>query len=88
LGAKQQEAFKKIKQYLSSPPVLKVPRKGVPFRLYVAAEDSIIGAILTQEIKGKEYVITYISRRLIEEETRHIFIEKLCLSLYYMLVPN
>ena len=39
LGAKQQEAFEKIKQYLSSPPVLKAPRRGVPFRLYVAAED-------------------------------------------------
>jgi len=60
-----------------------VPRKGVPFRLYVAAEDNIIGAILTQEIEGKEYVITYISRRLIDAETRYIFIEKLCFSLYY-----
>ena len=32
-GAKQQEAFEKIKTYLSSPPVLKAPRRGVPFRL-------------------------------------------------------
>ena len=46
-GAKQQEAFEKIKQYLSSPPVLKVPRRGVPFRLYAAAEDRVIGAVLT-----------------------------------------
>ena len=46
-GAKQQEAFEKIKQYLSSPPVLKAPWRGVPCRLYVAAEDKVIGAILT-----------------------------------------
>ena len=31
-GAKQQEAFKKIKIYLSSPHVLKVTRIGVPER--------------------------------------------------------
>ena len=81
--AKQQEAFEKIKQYLSSPPVLKAPRRGVPFRLYVAAEDKIIVAVLTQETEDKEYVITYISRRLIDAETRYTLTEKLCLSLYY-----
>ena len=45
--AEQQESFEKIKNYLSSPPVLKAPRRGVPFRLYVAAEDKIIGVVLT-----------------------------------------
>ena len=52
-GAEQQEAFEKIKTYLSSPPVLKVPRRGVPFRLYVAIEDNVIGAVLTQEPKTR-----------------------------------
>ena len=47
-GAKQQEAFEKIKVYLSSPPVLKAPRRGVPFRLYVAVEDKVIEVVLTQ----------------------------------------
>ena len=42
-GAEQQESFEKIKNYLSSPPVLKAPRRGVPFRLYVAAEDKVLG---------------------------------------------
>ena len=68
---------------MSSPPVLKTPRRGVPFRLYVAAEDKIIVAVLTQETEDKEYVITYLSRRLIDAEMRYTFIEKLRLSLYY-----
>ena len=68
---------------MSSPPVLKVPRRGVLFRLYVAAEYKIIVAVLTQETEGKEYIITYLSRRLIDVEMRYTFIEKLCLSLYY-----
>ena len=83
MGTEQQESFDKIKNYLSSPPVLKAPKRGVPFRLYVAVEDRIIGAVLTQETEGKEYIITYLSRRLIDTETRYTFIEKLCLSLYY-----
>ena len=60
-GAEQQESFEKIKNYLSSQPVLKAPRRWVPFRLYVAAEDKIISAVLTQETEGKEYIITYLS---------------------------
>ena len=38
---------------------------------------------MTQETEGKEYIIAYLSRRLIDAETRYTFIEKLCLSLYY-----
>jgi ribonuclease HI len=83
LGAEQQEAFDLIKKYLSSAPVLKAPQAGVPFRLYIAAEDKVIGAVLTQETEGKEHVMTYLSRRLVDAETRYTFIEKLCLYLFY-----
>jgi hypothetical protein len=82
-GAEQQEAFDLIKKYLSSTPVLKAPRAGAPFRLYIAAEDKVIGAVLTQETEGKEHVVTYLSRRLVDAETRYTFIEKLCLCLFY-----
>ena len=60
-GAEQKVAFENIKVYLFSLPVLKAPRRGVPFRLYVAAEDKIIRAVLTQETEDNEYFITYIS---------------------------
>ena len=59
--AKQQEAFEKIKVCLSTPPVLKAPRHGEPFRLYIAAEEGVIGAVLTQETEGKEHIVTYLS---------------------------
>jgi hypothetical protein len=55
----------------------------VSFRLYIAAEDKVIGAVLTQETKGKEHVITYLSRRLVDVEMRYTFIEKLCLCMFY-----
>ena len=65
-----------------SPPVLRAPKSEVPFRLYIAAQDTVIGAVLAQEDGGKEYIIAYLSRRLLDTETRYVFIEKLCLSLY------
>jgi hypothetical protein len=70
LGAYQQRAFENIKRYLSSPPVMKAPMAGIPFRLYIATEDVVIGAILMQVTEGKEHVITYLNRCLIDPETR------------------
>jgi hypothetical protein len=63
--------------------VLKAPQAGVSFRLYVIAEDKVIGVVLTQETEGKEHVVTYLSRRLVDDEIRYTFIEKLCLCLFY-----
>jgi hypothetical protein len=77
LGAPQQEAFDKIKEYLSTPPVLGAPRRGIPFKLYVAAEEKVIGAMLTQGDNRKEHVIVYTGRHLLDSETRYAHIEKL-----------
>jgi hypothetical protein len=60
-----------------------VPQNRVTFRLYVAAENDIIRVVLTQEAEGKEYIIPYVSRRLLDVEIRYQFIEKLCFLLYY-----
>jgi hypothetical protein len=51
--------------------------------LYIAAEDKVIGAVLTHVTGGKEHVVTYLSWRLVDAETRYTFIEKLCLCLFY-----
>jgi hypothetical protein len=82
-GKELREVFDKIKRYLTSPPVLKAPRIGVGFKLYVAAQSHVIGAVLMQEDEGKEFPVAYLSRRLVDGETRYNFIEKLCLALYY-----
>jgi hypothetical protein len=83
MGVEQQEAFDLIRKYLSSAPVLKATQAAVSFRLYIAVEDKVIGAVLTQETEGKEHVVTYLSRRLVDAKTRYTFIEKLCLCLFY-----
>jgi hypothetical protein len=79
----RQHAFYDIKKYLSLPPVMKAPMAEIPFQLYIAVEDAIIGAVLMQVVDGKVHIITYLSRCLIDAETRYSFIEKVCLSLFY-----
>jgi hypothetical protein len=63
LGVDQQRAFDDIKKYLSSPPVMKAPMAGIPFRLYIVVEDAVIGVFFMQIMEGKEHII-------IDAETR------------------
>ena len=63
-------------------PVLVPPQQGKPFKLYVSADSQTIGSSLMQEFEGKERVVFYLSRRLLDLETRYSPIEKLCLCLW------
>ena len=82
-GAEQQLALDEIKKYLTNPPILVPPQHGKPFRLYLSTDDTVIGSALIQKFEGKERVIYYLSRRLVDAETRYSAIEKLCLCLYF-----
>jgi len=82
-GAEQQLTLDKIKQYLVNPLVLVPPQHNKPFKLYLSTDGTVIGSALIQEFEGKERVIYYISRRLVDAETRYSTIEKLCLCLYF-----
>ena len=77
------KAFEEIKEYMKSPPVLVPPQQGKPFKLYVSADSQTIGSTLMQEFERKERVVFYLSRRLLNLETRYSPIEKLCLCLYF-----
>jgi hypothetical protein len=82
-GAEQRQAFNKIKEYLVTPPVLRAPKAEDPFKMYIAAQEQVIGVVLLQEEDGKEFLVAFVSRRLLDAETQYFFMEKLCLSLYY-----
>ncbi len=59
------------------------PQKGIPFRLYLLAGEKSIGSVLIQELDGKERVVFYPSRRLLDAETKYFPMEKLCLCMYF-----
>jgi hypothetical protein len=65
-----------------SRPMLRALKARNPFKTYIAVQELVIGAVLLQE-DGKEFPVAYVSRRLLHAETQYVFMEKLCLSLYY-----
>jgi hypothetical protein len=59
-----------------SPPVLQALKAGNSFKMYIATQERVIGAVLLQEEDGKEFPVAYMSRCLLDAETRYIFMEK------------
>jgi hypothetical protein len=44
-----------------SPPVLRAPKAGNPFKIYIGAQERVIGVVLLQEEDGKEFLAAYVS---------------------------
>jgi ribonuclease HI len=82
-GAEQQRAFEEIKDYLSRPPVLMPPQQDRPFYIYLSVGDTSIASVVVQLYDGKERVVFYLSRRMLDAETRYSDMEKLCLCLFF-----
>ncbi|RVW25048.1 Transposon Tf2-2 polyprotein [Vitis vinifera] len=79
-----QLAFKRIKEYLLSPPVLVPPMPGRPLLLYLSVSDMALGCMLAQlDDSGKERAIYYLSKRMLEYEMRYVMIERFCLALVW-----
>jgi hypothetical protein len=82
-GAEQQRAFEGINEYLSKPPVLVPPQQDRPFYVYLSVSDTSIASVVIQVHDDKERIVFYLSRRMLDVETRYPDIEKLCLSLFF-----
>jgi hypothetical protein len=82
-GAEQQRAFEEIKEYLSKPPVLVPPQQDKPFYVYLLVGDTSIASVVIQVHDSKERVVFYLSRRMLDAETRYPEIEKLCCCLFF-----
>jgi hypothetical protein len=76
-GVEQRQTFDKIKEYLVTPPMSRAPKAGNPFKMYIATQEWVIGAVLLQEEDGKEFPVAYMSRRLLDAKTWYVFMEKL-----------
>jgi hypothetical protein len=70
-------------EYLSKPPVLVPPQQDRPFYMYLSVGDTSIASVVIQVHDGKERVVFYLNRRMLDAETRYPDIEKLCLCLFF-----
>jgi ribonuclease HI len=82
-GVEQQRAFEEIKEYQSKPPVLVPLQQDRPFYVYLSLGDTSIASVVIQVHDDKERVVFYLSRRMLDAETRYPNIEKLCLCLFF-----
>ena len=70
-GAEQDTAFQKLKELVSSEPILGFPDYSKPFELHTDASGSGLGAILYQEQDRVKRVIAYASRALDKTEKNY-----------------
>ncbi|XP_070013442.1 uncharacterized protein [Nicotiana sylvestris] len=81
-----QEAFDKIKGYLSNPHVLVLPELGRPLIIYLIILDNSFGYVMGQhDITGrKEQGIYYFSKKFTSYEVEHTPLERTCCSLTWV----
>ena len=78
---KCQQAFKNLKVYLSSPPLLSPSRPGEELYLYLAVSQAAVSAALVREEDGSQRPIYFISRVFRGAEERYPQMEKLAFAL-------
>jgi hypothetical protein len=59
------------------------PQQGMSFYIYLSGGDTSIASVVVQVYDDKEKVVFYLSRRMLDTETRYHKIEKLCLCLFF-----
>jgi hypothetical protein len=75
--------LKRSRSILSKPPVLVPPQQDRPFYMYLSVGDTSIASVVIQIHDNKERVVFYLSRMMLDAETRYPDIEKLCLCLFF-----
>ncbi|XP_075099426.1 uncharacterized protein LOC142176208 [Nicotiana tabacum] len=81
-----QEAFEKIKEYLSIPPILVPPDLGKPLFLYFIVLENSFGYVLGQhDVTGrKEQAIYYLSKKFTSFEAKYTLLERTCCALTWV----
>ncbi|XP_058614187.1 LOW QUALITY PROTEIN: uncharacterized protein LOC131528813 [Onychostoma macrolepis] len=74
------QAFKRVKEALTTEPILRAPDFSCPFLLQTDASDTGLGAVLSQVVDGEEHPVVYISRKLTPAERRYATVEREALA--------
>ncbi|KAL5566007.1 hypothetical protein UlMin_029171 [Ulmus minor] len=76
-----EEALQELKGYLTSPHFLSKPKDGEPLSIYLAVSDTAVSSVLIRKEDGKQLPVYYVSKSLLDAETRYSQLEKLALAL-------
>ena len=83
---KHEEAFKKLKQYLTTTPLLSKPMTCEILYVYLSVKEQAVSGVLVREYNNLQSLIYYISKSLVDTETGYLSLEKLVLALAVMSV--
>ena len=78
---KYEQAFQALKEHLGSPPLLSKPTDGEKLYLYLVVSKKAVGAALVREEEKVQWPVYYVSKRLLDAETKYPELEKLALDL-------
>ena len=82
-GPEQQKAFNRLKERLTTAPILGMPRDEGTYYLDTDAADCGIGAVLSQDQDGREVVLAYASRTLSKPERNYDVTRRELLAVVY-----
>ncbi|KAK7907616.1 hypothetical protein WMY93_016228 [Mugilogobius chulae] len=80
-SAECDQAFEDLKEAICTGPVLHSPDFEKPFILQTDASGVGLGAVLLQEKEGERRPVVFLSRKLLDRETRYSTVEKECLAM-------
>ena len=78
---KCEQVFRALKKYLGKLLLLSKPVRGKPLFLYLVVSEYAVSGELIREEEKVQWPVYYISKRLIDSETRYSEMEKLALAL-------
>jgi len=86
-GAPEAVAFRKLKEIVTSAPVLTTPADNQPFRIEADSSDFVTGAVLSQlsADNGKWHSVAYLSKSLSETEQNYEIHDKEMLAIIRVL---
>ena len=70
---------------MSDKPILILPDLNRPFTVQTDASNIGVAGVILQELGGKLHPVAYVSRKLLDRETRYSTIEKECLAIIWTL---
>ena len=76
------KAFRELKEYLAKAPMLTAPESGEDLFMYLSVSDHAVSAVLLRD-QGVQQPVYYISKTLVDAETRYLPLEKLVLALVH-----
>ena len=66
----------KIKRLVCTPPILRGPDWALPFHIHTDASQTVVGAVLGQQVDKTPYAIYYISKNLISAKLDYTVTKK------------